>query len=293
MTVTSDFAQGAFALVQDEAAQSTALLEVLPATRARPTLYLADNVVLNLDGDRFRSQGLRLAIIGASGSGKSYTLAVLAEEVHRAGIPFVVIDQDEEYLGLTALPGVHRVGPNSHPLPVFAPERVADLVLEDGAAVVFDVAEMGPVAQRETYAAFARAFYLKATETRRRCFLLLDEAHELAPQGKERGAVESLEWTVRIARRGRKRGIFLAVATQRPSALSKDVLSQTNARLLGRVEIEQDFDAVRRYLSHKITFDELRRLEAGQFVIDVAGARVLPVKVRQRRTRDLGVTPER
>jgi DNA helicase HerA-like ATPase len=290
----NNIAQTRFAVAQDETEQTTTLLEVLPATRAVARLHLAGNMALNLDGDRFRTQGLRLAIIGSSGSGKSYTLAVLAEEVHRVGIPFVVVDQDEEYLGLTALPGVHRVGPNTHPLKVFAPERVAEFVLEDRAAVVFDLAEMGPVAQRETYAAFARAFYLKATETRRRCFLLVDEAHELAPQSKARGAEESLEWTVRIARRGRKRGIFLAVATQRPSALSKDVLSQANARLLGRVEIEQDFDAVRRYLAHRITFDELRRLEAGRFVLDVPGVSAVPVvQIRSRRTRDLGATPER
>ena len=217
---------------------------------------------------------------------------MLAEEVHRAGIPFVVVDLDEEYHGLAELPGVHRVGSDTYPLTVFTPDKVAAFVLGDGAGVVFDVSEMGPVAQRETYARFARAFYEKATGVRRRCFLLLDEAHELAPQGKERGAEESLEWTARIARRGRKRGIFLVVATQRPSALSKNVLSQTNARLLGRVEIEQDFDAIRRYLAHKITFGELRQLEAGHFVIDVAGARTAVVEIRRRRTRDLGGTPE-
>ncbi len=284
--------QGAFAAVQDEVEQSV-LLEVLPSLATPASLYLARDVRLNLDGDRFRTQGLRLAVIGSSGSGKSYTLAVLAEEIHRVGLPFVVVDQDEEYYSLTTLPGVHRVGSDTYPLRVSHPERVADFVLQEGAAVVFDVAEMGPLAQRETYAAFARAFYLRATEARRRCFLLIDEAHELAPQSKARGAEESSEWTVRIARRGRKRGIFLVVATQRPSALSKDVLSQTNARLLGRLEIEQDFDAVRRYLAHHITFDQLRRLEAGEFVIDVAGARTMLVKVRQRRTRDCGMTPER
>lgn len=286
-----NFSQSAFSAAHDEETNTAVFMEVLPSSTVRPELRLAHNVVLRLDGDRFRTQGLRLAVIGSSGSGKSYTLAVLTEEIHKIGVPFVIVDLDEEYHGLTELPGIHRIGPDTYPLKVFQADRIASFVLDNGVGVVLDMAEMGPVAQRETYAKFAQAFYEKATEVRRRCFLLLDEAHELAPQHKERGAEQSLEWTARIARRGRKRGIFLIVATQRPAALSKNVLSQANARLLGRVEIEQDFDAIRRYLAHKITFAQLRGLEAGNFVIDIAGAPTAVIKVRERRTRDMGATP--
>ena len=67
-------------------------------------------VSFNLADEPWRSQGCRWVISGASGSGKSSLVAVIAEEVHRLGTPFVVVDPEGEYSAFADLGGVLRVG---------------------------------------------------------------------------------------------------------------------------------------------------------------------------------------
>jgi len=42
----------------------------------------------------------RTCVIGSSGSGKSYTVGVICEELCKAKVPFVIIDIEGEYSGL-------------------------------------------------------------------------------------------------------------------------------------------------------------------------------------------------
>jgi DNA helicase HerA-like ATPase len=266
--------------------------EVLPRASIPPVLHIADHpvtgpVTFDLDGARFRTQGYRLILIGSSGSGKSYALAVIAEEVHRVGYPFLVFDQESEFAGLAALPGVEVIE-----VPDLGWEHIGivNFVLHEGGAAVLDVGELTLDAQREIFRRLALDFYTTAGQVKRRCFLFVDEAAEIAPQRKQRGAAESREWLERLARRGRKRGINWVLATQRPGDLSKSVFAQVNVKLLGRVEILNDYDAIRPYLSRHIPLAHLARLDAGHFILDLAGVSEV-VHIRPRQTEDLGWTP--
>lgn len=60
-----------------------------------PTLDLGD-VTFDLSRKLWATQGFRCVVAGSSGSGKSYLMSVLAEEVHALGLPFVVIDEQVE-----------------------------------------------------------------------------------------------------------------------------------------------------------------------------------------------------
>jgi len=42
----------------------------------------------------------RTCVIGASGSGKSYAVAVICEELCKAKVPFAILDTEGEYAGL-------------------------------------------------------------------------------------------------------------------------------------------------------------------------------------------------
>ena len=56
-----------------------------------PIIDFGNNFRINLANERWQSQGFRLAVAGSSGSGKSYLVSVLLEEIHGLGIPFLVI----------------------------------------------------------------------------------------------------------------------------------------------------------------------------------------------------------
>ena len=291
--------QGEFGMVlSDGAAQ---FIETIPRNGTEPILYLADHerlgrVRFNLNGRRFKSQGMRLALVGASGAGKSNAMAVVVEEVHRIGYPLLVFDQEGEFVSLGDLPGVQvfEIEPEQDERACRESCRtacwIADFVLVSGGGVVVDVSELSVSAQRLVFVSLAREFYGRAGEMRRRCFFFVDEASEVAPQRKAKDAVESCRWLEQIVRRGRKRGIYTVLATQRPSALNKDVLAQFNAKLIGRLDIWQDLDAVRPYLTRKVEMKEISGLESGYFLLDLGGESHI-VHVRLRMTEDLGGTP--
>lgn len=80
--------------------------------------------------------------------------------------------------------------------------------------------------------------------------IALEEAQNYIPE-KNRGDRESIAKRVfeRIAREGRKYGISLLVSSQRPSELSKTVLSQCNSFIIHRLQNPEDQKYVRQLVS--------------------------------------------
>jgi hypothetical protein len=284
-------AQTGFSLIKTTDG-SVRFATIIPRTGGPPTLYIADHKTLgpvsfNLDGVNYITQGLRIVLIGASGAGKSYALGVLAEEIHRAAIPFCVFDQEGEYAGLSDLPGVERIQIDN---PSWDSISITDFVLREGGGAILDVDELDLEDQRQVFVHFASHYFALAHTIKRRNFLLIDESSEIAPQAGLRGKGTSRTVLERIARRGRKRGINTVLATQRPSELSKGVLAQANVKFIGRLDIINDYDAVYRYLSKRLSMHTFTQLETGQFICDLPGTSEI-VHIRPRQTQDLGGTP--
>ena len=80
--------------------------------------------------------------------------------------------------------------------------------------------------------------------------LALEEAQNYIPE-KNNGDKESISKRVfeRIAREGRKYGLSLLVSSQRPSELSKTVLSQCNSFIIHRLQNPEDQKYVRQLVS--------------------------------------------
>lgn len=72
--------------------------------------------------------------------------------------------------------------------------------------------------------------------------LVLEEAHNYIPEKKRSEEKEPISKIVfeRIAREGRKFGLSLVVSSQRPSELSKTVLSQCNSFIVHRIQNPED-----------------------------------------------------
>lgn len=75
--------------------------------------------------------------------------------------------------------------------------------------------------------------------------LILEEAHRYISERPSRFAIDAGITFQRIAKEGRKYGAFLIVASQRPSELSKTVLSQCNNFIIHRIQNPDDLSQIR------------------------------------------------
>jgi DNA helicase HerA-like ATPase len=75
-------------------------------------------------------------------------------------------------------------------------------------------------------------------------FLVIDEAHNIAPLSRKTPAAERLAADiVRIAAEGRKFGLYLIVVTQRPRKLDPSILSECDGLFLMRMTNSTDISA--------------------------------------------------
>jgi len=91
--------------------------------------------------------------------------------------------------------------------------------------------------------------------------LILEEAHNYIPEKKKGQDKDSISKIIfeRIAREGRKYGLSLVVSSQRPSELSKTVLSQCNSFIVHRIQNPEDQKYIRTIVP-SINEDFLRQL---------------------------------
>ncbi|MBD9597391.1 ATP-binding protein [Ensifer sp. ENS05] len=88
---------------------------------------------------------------------------------------------------------------------------------------------------------------LRRAEPRNRfpIHLLLEEAHRYISATPSRYAIDATKIFERIAKEGRKYGMFVMLASQRPSELSKTVLSQCSNFLVHRIQNPDDLSQIR------------------------------------------------
>ncbi|AOF92275.1 ATP-binding protein [Sinorhizobium sp. RAC02] len=88
---------------------------------------------------------------------------------------------------------------------------------------------------------------LRQAEPRNRfpVHLLLEEAHRYISETPSKYAIDASKIYERIAKEGRKYGLFLLVASQRPSELSKTVLSQCSNFVVHRIQNPDDLSQIR------------------------------------------------
>lgn len=72
-------------------------------------------------------------------------------------------------------------------------------------------------------------------------WLFIDEAHNFCPSGK---STLSKEIIIRWAKEGRQPGLSLVVASQQPSAIDSEVLTQCGIRIIHRITSKEDYKAV-------------------------------------------------
>lgn len=80
--------------------------------------------------------------------------------------------------------------------------------------------------------------------------LILEEAHRYISNETQRNSFKANYIFERVAKEGRKYGIFLLVSSQRPSELSRTVLSQCNNFIVHRIQNPDDLSHIRQITPH-------------------------------------------
>lgn len=119
--------------------------------------------------------------------------------------------------------------------------------------------------------------------------LVLEEAHRYIAERPSRYAIEAARIFERIAKEGRKYGLFLKLASQRPSELSRTVLSQCANFIIHRIQNPEDLAHIRQ-MTPFISEAVLRRLPSlpKQHALVFGSAVNLPTTFR---VRDANPTP--
>lgn len=190
------------------------------------------------------------ALLAKRGSGKTYTAAVMIEEMAAAALPVAVLDPVGVLWGLRAsadgkgpgLPVVILGGEHGDvPLESTAGTIIADFVIDARRPVVLDLSLFRKGEQARFVTDFAERLYHKNREP---LHLVVDEADLFAPQRPMPGEQRMLGAMEDIVRRGRARGLGVTLITQRPAVLHKDVLTQVEVLVALRLIAPQDRAAV-------------------------------------------------
>lgn len=251
-----------------------------------------------------------VAILARRGRGKTYTAAVVAEELHKAGQPFVVLDPTGAWWGLRASADGEKPGlpvtiiGGDHgdvPLEPTAGKLLASFVVDNPGAFVLDLSGLESNAAQDRFVtAFAERLYRAKGHDRRPLTLIVDEADSFAPQRPMPGQQTMLGAFEAIVRRGRIRGLGVVLITQRPAVLNKNVLTQAGMLVLLGITSPQDRDAVDDWIKGHAEPDERKQVMASLARLNVGEAWVWwPTEdllqrttIRQRRTFDSSATPK-
>ena len=177
-------------------------------------------------------------------------------------------------------------------------------MVKGGSTSVIDVSTIQDHAVRSAVVAFfAREIYHKSLEARRSyertlmgavdvekgipmVWMFIDEAHQFVPNGKDTLASDILinEWL----RQGRQPGLSLVLATQRPSSLHPDVLSQSDIVICHRLTSQDDIqvlESVRPTYMREHFSDSIKKMGNGRgiaFVVDDTTESAHIIRMRPR-----------
>lgn len=220
-----------------------------------------------------------IAILGKTGSGKTWTAKLIVEHVLRRKRQVCILDPTGAWFGLrlaadgrgkgldvVLLGGEHA----DIPLAERSGAAVARLVTEQGASVVLDTSGLTVGEYTRWFIDFAGTLY---TTLRNPLHLVIDEAHYFMPQGRvpDPDAGRMLHAGNRLMSGGRSRGVRGLLITQRPAKLHKDALTCADTLIAMRVIAPQDRNAVKDWIDGcgnatdgKMVLDSLAVLKRGE-----------------------------
>lgn len=256
-----------------------------------------------------------IALLAMRGMGKTYCACVLFEEFARLRIPVIAIDPVGAMWGLTrsadgtreGLDVDFRGGEAGDEFTVQDAEEIAQCCIDPVRPVLLDLSHMLHDDQCAFMTIFLEQVFFLKRKAKAPMHIIIDEADLFAPQATGGDDIQkrmrrAMEQAVR---RGRIRGLGVTLATQRPSVIHKNVLSQTQVLVALRMTSPQDRDAIDGWV--RANGDQDKRVQLLESLPSLAvgeawfwspgwpkkGSDVFKrVKIRKRNTFDSSKTPE-
>jgi hypothetical protein len=265
-------------------------------------LHISDSLSLPID-----AVTQKFAILGRTGSGKSYAATKLCEEMLDANAQVVALDPVGVWYGL-------RVGGNFE-IPIFgglhadmplepgAGEFIANLIVDRGISAVLDVSQFLSGDQARFAYDFATRFFFRKKSSPSAVHLFVEECQEFVPQnisGGQRGGFETrmLNAFERLIKLGRNFGIGATLISQRPQEVNKKALNQAECMLAFQMTGPQERKAVASWVADKAgsqgVIDLLPKLEVGECQVWSPQWLQVDKKVRiaKKKTADVSSTPK-
>jgi hypothetical protein len=232
-------------------------------------------------------------VTGKSGSGKSNSASVIAENLLDRGYALLVVDIDGEYYGLKEKYEILHVGGDEECDILVGPEhaeKIATLALENNIPIILDVSsylDEGKAAELLT--AVAQQLFAKEKKLKKPFLLIVEEVHEYIPEGG--GLDECGRMLIKIGKRGRKHGLGITGISQRPADVKKDFITQCDWLCWHRLTWKNDTQVVRRVLDTEYA-EAVESLDDGEaFVRSDWAEDVRRVQFDRKQTFDAGATP--
>ncbi|WP_408957948.1 helicase HerA domain-containing protein [Natrinema sp. 74] len=233
-------------------------------------------------------------VTGKSGSGKSNTASVIAEELLEAGYPLLIVDTDGEYYGLKEEYEMLHAGADEECDIQIGPEhaeQMATIALEENVPVILDVSGyLDEDVADELLREVARQLFVKEKKLKKPFLLVVEEVHEYIPEGG--GVGETGNLLIKISKRGRKHGLGILGISQRPADVKKDFITQANWLVWHRLTWDNDTKVVGRIIDTEYS-ELVADLNDGQAFVqtDWTEVDVRKIQFRRKRTFDAGATP--
>lgn len=166
-------------------------------------------------------------------AGKSSVLRLIVEHGLDQGRPVCIIDPKGDWWGIKSSANGKQAG---YPVVIFGGEHadvpinehagahVAELVATGNRPALIDLGGWMPAERTRFFIAFASTFFRMTRGAR---WLVIDECHNFAPQGKvlDPDSGKMLHWANRLASEGAGKGVTLFSASQRPQKVHKDYVT--------------------------------------------------------------------
>lgn len=251
-------------------------------------------------------------ILAVKGAGKSNAGVVMAEQMYKAGLPFVAIDPKGDWWGMRsakdgkgpgleiALFGASSRKRKNKPEPDFPLEEtagkfIADLLVDERIPSILDVSGFSEAAKTRFLLDFTTQLFERNEEP---LHVFCEECDDYIPQKPFREQTRLVHIFSKLVKQGRSFGLGVTLISQRSAVVNKNVLTQIGTLIPLRTTSPQDIKAIAEWVKYHGQSTEivetLSSLDAGeawvwspQFL-----RKVERITFRRRETYDSGATPK-
>lgn len=221
----------------------------------------------------------RLAVVGQSGSGKTYAAMRLAELMLDAGAQIAALDPMGVWWGLLSAADGKASGyavsvfGGSHAHVPIVPEAgalVAEVLVEKQISAVVDLSHFTRSETVQFAIAFAERFFKLQVQVKRPVHLFFEEAQTFMPQNLPKGdgggdprknPAVMLNRVELLVRQGRSQGVGCTMITQAPQAVAKSCLNQAGTLIAMRTMGKHERKAIGDWMADKATDDSQLKLD--------------------------------